>query len=65
MQVYVNDKEVTIFDGAKVQDVLRKYSMEEYKEVENGNMYVQDKFGNKVMLGGELRAGAKLFTKAD
>lgn len=65
MQVYVNDKEVTIFDGAKVQDVLRKYSMEEYKEVEKGNMYVQDKFGNKVMLGGELRAGAKLFTKAD
>ena len=65
MKVYVNDTEVTIFDGAKVEDVIRKYSMDDYKKVKEGKMNVYDKFDNKVMLGGELRAGAKLYTKAD
>ncbi|MFW6301769.1 MAG: hypothetical protein ACOC1W_04510 [Bacillota bacterium] len=63
MKVFMNDTEVTIFNGAKVKDVLRKYSMEEFKEVKKGKMHVQDKYGNKVMLGGELREGAELFTK--
>lgn len=65
MKLFVNDKEITIFNGARVEDVLRKYSMEEYQEVKKGNMYVHDKFGNKVMLGGELREGAELYTKTD
>ena len=65
MKVYVNNTEITIFNGAKVEDVLRKYSMDEYKQVKSGNMNVYDKFENRVMLGGELREGAKLYTKAD
>lgn len=65
MKVYVNDTEVTIFDGAKVEDVIRKYSVDKYKEIKESKMNIYDKFDNKVMLGGELRAGAKLYTKAD
>ncbi|MFN2362915.1 MAG: hypothetical protein ABR596_01355 [Halarsenatibacteraceae bacterium] len=65
MKIFINDTEVTIFNGAKVKDVLRKYSMEEFKEVKKGKMYVHDKYGNKVMLGGELREGEELFTKTD
>ena len=65
MKVYVNNTEITIFNGAKVEDVLRKYSMDEYKQVKSGNMNVYDKFENRVMLGGELREGAKLYIKAD
>lgn len=65
MKLYVNDDEITIFNGAKVEDALRKYSMDEYKKVKKGKMYVHDKFGNKVMLGGELREGAELFTKPE
>ncbi len=65
MKVYVNNTEITIFNGAKVEDVLRKYSMDEYKQVKSGNMNVYDKYENRVMLGGELREGAKLYIKAD
>ena len=64
MKIYFNDKEINIFNGARVEDVLRKYSLDEYKEVKAGNKIVIDKYNNQVMLGGELRDGEELFLKS-
>lgn len=60
MQVTVNGKEVTIFSGAKVEDVIRRYSMDEYKQIKGGDKIVKDKYGNQIMLGGELTGREEL-----
>lgn len=54
MQVTVNGEEVEIFEGARLENVIMKYSMAEYEKIEQGEKIVQDKWGNKVNLSGEL-----------
>jgi hypothetical protein len=59
MKVLVNDKEITLFEGAKVKDavlsvdkkILRKISLYE----------ILDKYGNQIGIDGALQEGNKLF----
>ncbi len=64
MQISVNGEQIRIFSGARVEDALRRYSMEEYKKVKAGEKIVRDKYGNRVKLGGEL-TGREEFTIAE
>lgn len=61
MEVKVNNETVEIFKGAQVKDVIRKYSLEEYKKIKNNKSLVNDKDGNIIMLSGELNGNEKLF----
>ncbi len=54
MQIKVNGKTVEIFSGARVRDVLRKYSASEWKRVKRHEKKVCDRHGHEIGLDGEL-----------
>jgi sulfur carrier protein ThiS len=60
MKVKINDRTVEIFEGARVGDVLRKFSPSEWKAVDSGKKKIVDRYGNTVSLNGELSGGEKL-----
>jgi len=63
MQIKVNRKTVEIFSGARVKDVLRKYSPITWKQVQKGSKAVFDGHGHEIGLDGELAEGACLMVK--
>lgn len=63
MHIKVNGREVEIFSGACVRDVLRKYSKITWKQVQKGSKTVFDGHGYEVGLDGELRDGDRLAVK--
>jgi hypothetical protein len=63
MQVKVNGQPVEIFAGAKVRDVLRRYSRTAWKRVRDGGSKVCDTHGHEVGLDGELTGGEELITR--
>ncbi len=60
MIIEVNGEEIEIFSGARVKNVIMKYSQEEYEKIKAGEKIVEDKYGNQVMLSGELTGREKL-----
>ena len=64
MQVKVNEQTIEIFAGARVKDVLRKYSRAELARVRKNEKKVTDPHGHEVGLDGELSGGEELFIEA-
>jgi len=64
MQIKVNDRTIEIFAGARVKDVLRKFSRAELALVRKNEKKVTDPHGHEVGLDGELSGGEELFIKA-
>ena len=60
MKIIVNGQEVEIFSGARVRDVLRKYSRAEWNLVKKNEKKVTDRYGHAVGLDGELNGGEEL-----
>jgi hypothetical protein len=58
----MNDKKIEIFAGARVRDVLLKYSQEKYQDALCGKTIVIDKNKNQVDLDGEVSEGQRLYT---
>lgn len=56
MKVYINDTEIEVFRGAKLENALRRYSQEVYREVVKGEKIVRDQYGNQQLLKGSLRS---------
>lgn len=54
MEVRVNGEVVKIFEGAKVKDVVRRFSTKEYNEILQGKKKIVDARGHQVGLDGEL-----------
>jgi len=56
MRVFVNDVEVSVFEGARVKDAVNKYSSQLLIKVERGKqgVKVNDIHGNPVMSDGSL-----------
>jgi hypothetical protein len=65
MQIKVNDQMIEIFSGARVRDVLRKYSSSELKQVQKNKKKLCDRRGHEVGLDGELSGGEEFFIKAN
>jgi sulfur carrier protein ThiS len=63
MQIKVNDQSIEIFTGARVGDVLRKYSYAEWTLVRKKEKKVCDRYGHEVGLDGELNGGEILVIK--
>jgi sulfur carrier protein ThiS len=63
MKIKVNQQTVEIFSGARVMDVLRKYSAITWKQVQKGSKAVFDGHGHEVGLDGELSDGDRLVVK--
>ena len=64
MQIKVNEQTIEIFAGARVRDVLRKYSRTEWTLVQKKEKKVSDSHGHEVGLDGELNGGEELVIKA-
>ena len=64
MQIKVNDQWVEIFAGARVKDVLRKFSRAEWSLVRKKQKKVTDPYGHEVDLDGELNGGEQLVLEA-
>jgi hypothetical protein len=62
MQITINEQTIEIFAGARVQDVLRKYSRAEWDLVRRKEKMVTDRYGHEVELTGELTGGQVLRT---
>lgn len=60
MEILVNGELVKVFEGAKVKDVVRKYSSKEFNEILRGKKIVLDARGHEVGLDGEL-SGREVF----
>ena len=63
MQIKVNGQVIEIFSGARVKDLLRKYSSAEWKLVQKNEKKVCDRHGHEVALDGELSGGEEFFIK--
>jgi hypothetical protein len=64
MQIKMNNQTIEIFAGARVKDVLRKYSPAEWARAQKNEIAVSDRCGHEVGLDGELNGGEELVTKA-
>jgi len=64
MQIKVNDQAIEIFSGAKIRDVLRKYSSSELKLVQKNEKKVCDRHGYEVAIDGELSGDEEFFIKS-
>ena len=63
MKLFVNDKEVTIHNGAKVLDVVRGYYTIRNKKTPYKLPTVTDAYGNSIAPDGELNEGNHLYIK--
>jgi len=61
MIVHINKRELVVFQGARLGDVVRIYSRRSLHMVMNGHYAVFDRFGNLTELDGPVRQG-QIFT---
>lgn len=63
MKVIVNNKEVQIFKGACLSDVILAYSKHSFKLLNSGIYNLIDKYGNITEADGPAHEGQILFLK--
>ena len=65
MKLFINDKEITIYNGATVLDVVRAYYAQSSEKLPNTLPIVSDAYGNSVALDGQLTEGNHLYIKIE
>lgn len=63
MKVYINSKELQIFEGARLQDAVLLYSKDEYQRLLREEIELLDRRGNGMDIDGQLWDGASLLIK--
>jgi hypothetical protein len=63
MNVFVNDRPVAVFDGARVSEAVNKYYCVVFKRRAPEKYRVYDGHGNQVMPGGSLSENDRLYIK--
>ncbi len=63
MFIKIDGKTIEIFAGARVRDVLLRYSRAEWEQVRANRRKVYDAHGHEVAVDGELNGGEELFVK--
>lgn len=63
MKVYINKKEICIFEGACIRDALQAYSPRSLRMVLTGKLSIFDRFGNLTEPDGPLIEGQQLTLK--
>jgi hypothetical protein len=54
MKIFINQKEIQVFDGATVKDAVLAYDKKAHEFLLNGKLAVHDRFGNLMENDGEL-----------
>lgn len=65
MIVYLNDRQLEIFEGARVKDAVLKFAKEKYRAVNAGETIVMDKHNNPVEPDGELSDDQRLYLQTN
>jgi hypothetical protein len=60
VKVYINKREVTIFEGAHVADAVLRFSLSSYTKFLKGELRIIDSFGNHTEPDGPLTDGQDL-----
>jgi hypothetical protein len=63
LKVYINSKELQIFEGARLQDAVLLYSKDEYQRLLREEIELLDCRGNGMDIDGQLWDGASLLIK--
>ena len=63
MIVFLNDRQLELFEGARVKDAVLNYSKEEYRSTRAGETIVTDKYENAIDPEGELSDDQRLYLK--
>ncbi len=63
MKIFVDDKEIEIFVGARIADILRSYSEVEYEDIKKGKKNIYDEFDNRVSLDGAVASGNRYYLR--
>jgi hypothetical protein len=63
MVVFINNKEISIFKGATLRDVVIAYSKQSYKKVLNGSLGIYDRFGFLTESDGPANEGQHFYLK--
>lgn len=64
MKVFINNQEIELFLGARVEDAVRRYlRLKELSDVNLKSVLVRDAWGNEIDLDGALSDGAKIFVE--
>ena len=63
MKIYINNKELRVFQGARIRDAILACSPRLLHLVLAGKLAVHDRFGNRTELDGPLIEGQRLTLK--
>jgi hypothetical protein len=63
MKVFLNHKEITIFQGAVVKDIVMAYSETSYKRLKNGYLSVYDRYGFLTEPDGAVAEGQHFYLR--
>lgn len=63
MKVTLNNKEIIIFKGATISDLVLAYSARSHKMFKHGKLCVYDRFGNLTEADGPVYNGQLFFLK--
>jgi hypothetical protein len=61
MTIYINEKQLTLFEGAVLDDALLMYDNNALINVASQKAEALDAYGNHIALGGALHSGMRLF----
>jgi hypothetical protein len=65
MIVYINQQEIVIFAGARIQDAILAYSRDELDRVIKGDVLIFDRFGNLTDPDGAMIEGQHFTLKSN
>lgn len=63
MKVTLNNREILIFKGATIGEMVLAYSMRSHKMLLRGKLCVYDRFGNLTEMDGPVYDGQMFFLK--
>lgn len=63
MNIFINDEEITVFNGATVKDAMRAFYVQHNKVFPCSLPTITDGYGNSVASDGELTEGNHLYIK--
>ncbi len=63
MKVFLNNREITIFRGATVGEIVMAYSKHSYRKLKSGYFSIYDRYGYLTEPDGPSREGQYFFLK--
>jgi hypothetical protein len=63
MNIFINEKKISVFNGATLKDAVLSYSTQAFKMVKNGYLGIYDRFGFLTEPDGPVTEGQHFYLK--